>query len=148
MKIHFVGHASILVEVDGVRILSDPWWRGPCFGAQWWTYPVPDIGTVGDGRLDYIYISHGHHDHLHHGTLKTLPHDAKVLVSRDLDLADSIRELDLAIDSKSSAAATSLNLKYVMSRSEPLGDVRDGDEGSWPPQWTCIFADVARLCYI
>ena len=39
MKISFVGHASILVEANGIGILSDPWWQGPCFGVQWWIYP-------------------------------------------------------------------------------------------------------------
>ena len=62
MQITFVGHASILIETKGVRILSDPWWRGPCFGAQWWGYPPAFTGAV-QPRVGYIYISHGHHDH-------------------------------------------------------------------------------------
>jgi L-ascorbate metabolism protein UlaG (beta-lactamase superfamily) len=93
MKITAIGHASILVEAAGFTILSDPWWRGPCFGAQWWNYPVPCIEALNERRIDYIYISHGHHDHLHPGTLKTLAGSAKVLVSADLGLAESIRGL-------------------------------------------------------
>ena len=96
MQISFIGHASILIESRGVRILSDPWWRGPCFGAQWWNYPKPRLSPL-EQKVDYIYISHGHHDHFHPGTLKTLNKDAKVLVSKNIDIADPIRELGFEV---------------------------------------------------
>lgn len=96
MKVTFIGHASILIETKGIRLLSDPWWRGPCFGAQWWTYPLPRLEPV-QQPVDYIYISHGHHDHLHPGTLKTLNQDATVLVSRNLDIAATVRELGMKV---------------------------------------------------
>ena len=97
MKATFIGHASILLEAGGVTVLSDPWWFGPCFGAQWWTWPTPFVRGLEGQRIDYIYISHGHHDHLHPGTLATLPKTAKVLVSSALDLATSIREIGFEV---------------------------------------------------
>lgn len=97
MRVTFVGHAAIMVESAGVRVLSDPWWRAPCFGAQWWNYPPADLECVTGQPLDYVYISHGHHDHLHPGTLKSLPRSAKVLVSSTLDLAPGIRELGFEV---------------------------------------------------
>jgi L-ascorbate metabolism protein UlaG (beta-lactamase superfamily) len=97
MKISFVGHASMLVEAGGVTILSDPWWRGPCFGAQWWTYPAPVLDILSEKKVDYIYISHGHHDHLHPGTLQTLSRDAKVLISRGSGLALSLIEIGFTV---------------------------------------------------
>jgi hypothetical protein len=98
MKVTFIGHASILVEAHGLSILSDPWWRGPCFGAQWWTYPAPHSSRLIDRSIDYIYISHGHHDHLHPGTLRTLRRDGlKILVSRHVDIGSSLRELGFEV---------------------------------------------------
>lgn len=97
MKITFIGHASILIEAGGVTILSDPWWGAPCFGAQWWNYPFPDTRALESRRIDYIYVSHGHHDHLHPGTLRTLSKDAKVLVSARTGLATAIRELGFSV---------------------------------------------------
>lgn len=97
MKATFIGHASILLEANGVTVLSDPWWRGPCFGAQWWNYPLPFLSPIEEQRIDYIYISHGHHDHLHPGTLATLPKTAKVLVSSMLDLSAGIREIGFEV---------------------------------------------------
>lgn len=97
MKITFIGHASILIETAGVAILSDPWWRGPCFGAQWWNYPLPNLDALEDRRIDYIYISHGHHDHFHPGTLRTLSRDAQVLVSSKTDLSPEVRKLNFEV---------------------------------------------------
>lgn len=97
MKITVVGHASLLTEVGGITLLSDPWWRGPCFGAQWWNYPLPRLDVVQESRIDYVYVSHGHHDHFHPGTLKTLDRSAKVLVSREVGLAAHVRELGFEV---------------------------------------------------
>ena len=97
MKCTFIGHASILLEAAGVTVLSDPWWLGPCFGAQWWTWPRPHTSALGEQRIDYIYLSHGHHDHFHQGTLATLPRSAKVLVSSALDLAAGVRALGFEV---------------------------------------------------
>lgn len=97
MKITFIGHASLLIEAGDVTVLSDPWWRGPCFGAQWWNYPAPYLDALENQRVDYIYISHGHHDHFHPGTLRTLSRDSKVLVSRGTKLSPSIKELGFKV---------------------------------------------------
>ena len=93
MKITFIAHAAILVETKGIGILSDPWWQGSCFGAQWWLHPNAYLDPVEARAPDFIYISHGHSDHLHHATLRRLPKTAKVLVSNALDIAAPIRDL-------------------------------------------------------
>jgi len=93
MQITHLGHASILIEARGLRILSDPWWRGPCFGAQWWIFPEPYLDPVLGQKLDYIYISHGHEDHFHPGTLKTLDRATRVLAARGTDLVEEVRSM-------------------------------------------------------
>ena len=133
MKITFVGHASILVEAGGVTVLSDPWWRGPCFGAQWWTFPLPYSQALDTVKLDYIYISHGHHDHLHAGTLRTLDKRAKVLVSNRLDLAKSIRELGFEVievaDDEARALGGGLSCRIMETHAgDTLMTLSDGHE--------------------
>jgi Beta-lactamase superfamily domain len=86
MKVTFIGHAALLIETQGIRILSDPWWEGPCFGTQWWNYPRADVSALGVDPVDYVYVSHGHHDHLHLGTLRRLPKGFRLLVSSTLNL--------------------------------------------------------------
>jgi hypothetical protein len=97
MKITFIGHASILIEAGPLRILSDPWWRGPCFGAQWWHYPEPDLEAVREAPIDFIYVSHGHEDHLHAGTLKTFDRSTRILVSTQTQLSPGLRALGFEV---------------------------------------------------
>jgi len=97
MQITHIGHASLLVEARGLRILSDPWWRGPCFGAQWWLYPRAHLSPLEGRDLDYIYISHGHEDHFHPGTLKTLDRNATLLVSAGASFIPEARALGFPI---------------------------------------------------
>lgn len=92
VKIQFIGHAAVLAQTRGVRILSDPWWRGPCFGAQWWVYPKPALEAVAEQPIDYVYISHGHHDHFHPGTLATLKRPFRCLISSDGGLGAPLRD--------------------------------------------------------
>jgi Beta-lactamase superfamily domain len=97
MKITFIGHAALLIEVDGLRILSDPWWQGPCFGNQWWLYPKPYLECLNGSPVDYIYISHGHPDHFHRGTLRRFPRKTKVITSREGRLAPALQDMDLEV---------------------------------------------------
>ncbi len=57
------GAACAVIEADGVRILTDPWFSEPCYLGAWARQDyIPDpLTTI--GAVDYIYISHLHPDH-------------------------------------------------------------------------------------
>jgi hypothetical protein len=97
MRITYLGHASLFIELGAIRILSDPWWAGPCFGAQWWLYPGAFLDPLADRSPTHIYISHGHNDHLHPGTLARFPRDAKILVSKELDIAPGLEAMGFPV---------------------------------------------------
>jgi len=97
VKIDPIGHAAILIETKGLRILSDPWWAGPCFGSRGWLYPKANLAPVEAAAPGYNYISHGHVDHLHNGTLSRLPKTAKCVVSSTIDIADPIERLGFEV---------------------------------------------------
>jgi|HubBroStandDraft_6_1064221.scaffolds.fasta_scaffold02526_7 hypothetical protein len=97
MRITFIGHASIFIEAGDVTLLTDPWWAGPCFGAQWWIYPGPYLDVLAGRQPQYIYLSHGHNDHLHPGTLAKFSRNTKILVAKSLDLAPSLREMGFTV---------------------------------------------------
>jgi UDP-MurNAc hydroxylase len=75
MKIRFVSHASFSVESGGVTLLCDPWLFGKAFN-QGWALLSP-AATVPWEKIDYVWISHQHPDHLHFPTLKSLPHQER-----------------------------------------------------------------------
>ncbi len=45
--------------------------------------------------MDYIYVSHGHHDHFHPPTLRAFPSGTRVLVSKGLRLGGALADLGL-----------------------------------------------------
>jgi UDP-MurNAc hydroxylase len=67
MRIISIGHAGLLIEAAGVRILCDPWFL-PAFHGSWFPFPRNDrldrelLARI--ERPDYLYVSHQHGDHL------------------------------------------------------------------------------------
>jgi L-ascorbate metabolism protein UlaG (beta-lactamase superfamily) len=82
MHIRYIGHAGLAVEVAGQRLLCDPWWNGPAYTGQWHHYPPPRPEPADLDRADFVYISHGHEDHLHVPTLRLVSRAATLLIPR------------------------------------------------------------------
>ncbi len=76
MKVSFLGHACHLVEIDGVRVLTDPWLRDPIFeGLVEHDRPL-GFGLGDLPGVDVIALTHGHLDHFNAPTLDLLPDKA------------------------------------------------------------------------
>ncbi len=71
MRVTFVSHASILIEIEGKQILCDPWLTGKAFNDGWALVSPPH--QISFSKIDYIWISHEHPDHFNFPTLKTIP---------------------------------------------------------------------------
>lgn len=72
IELQYLNHAAMVVEMDGVRLLSDPWFEGSCFSEGWGlSYENPDAYEVAATATD-MWISHWHSDHLHVPTLRKL----------------------------------------------------------------------------
>ncbi|MEV4611242.1 MBL fold metallo-hydrolase [Kitasatospora sp. NPDC049258] len=75
LRLTWLGHASVLAELDGRRVLFDPVWGERCspflgIGPKR-LHPVP-IPLRELGRVDVVVISHDHYDHLDMPTVKAL----------------------------------------------------------------------------
>jgi len=68
LGIWFLGHSTVLVEIDGLRVLTDPVLRSRV-GPLRRQHPVPDIDGL---AIDAVLISHLHHDHLDLPSLRSL----------------------------------------------------------------------------
>jgi L-ascorbate metabolism protein UlaG (beta-lactamase superfamily) len=77
-RITYLGHSTTLIELDGVRLLTDPILRARVAHLRR-TSPAPEPGEV-----DAVLISHGHHDHLDLPSLARLPRAVPVILPRGL----------------------------------------------------------------
>jgi L-ascorbate metabolism protein UlaG (beta-lactamase superfamily) len=77
-RVTYVGHATVLVEMDGVRLLTDPVLRRR-------VGPLRRHGATPEPRLaedvDAVLISHLHHDHADVPSLRRLSRAVPVLAS-------------------------------------------------------------------
>lgn len=63
MKVTTIGHAGLLIEAGGSRILCDPWFN-PAYLASWFPFPRNDRLDLSEvEHPDYLYVSHLHKDH-------------------------------------------------------------------------------------
>lgn len=60
--------------------MMDPWLKGSAYYRQWFLWPLP-AEIPADLNIDAILISHGHEDHLHPETLKSMKKNSKVFFS-------------------------------------------------------------------
>ena len=80
----WVGHASVLVQTQGLNILTDPVWSdvaGP-FGIGPARVARPGIAFDDLPKIDLVVVSHNHYDHMDLTTLKRLwARDRPVIVT-------------------------------------------------------------------
>ncbi len=77
-RIVYVGHATVLVELDGVRVLTDPVLRRRVLHLRRHTLPRADALS----GLDAVLISHAHWDHLDVPSLARLGGTPRAIVPR------------------------------------------------------------------
>ena len=75
LRATWLGHSTVLIEIDGLRVLTDPVWgtraspsrlAGP---KRFQPVPVP-LGAI--PPVDLVIVSHDHYDHLDYPTIRKL----------------------------------------------------------------------------
>src|SRR5690606_41789382 len=79
VAVTWAGHASWVVRIGGLTVLTDPVWSRRILGTP---ARVTPVGVAWDAlpRVDAVVISHNHYDHLDAPTLRRLPRDTPVFV--------------------------------------------------------------------
>lgn len=78
MKVTYVGHATLLLEMGGVRLLTDPNFD-PKLGRVLPRVTPPGIAVEKLPKLDAMLLTHAHADHLSFSSLDVLPRDIPLL---------------------------------------------------------------------
>lgn len=158
----FVGHATVLIDVGGVRVLTDPFLRhrlGPLERHG----PLPDADAIGD--VDVVVVSHGHQDHFDPASLRALGGRPLVVVPRRLGpvARSAVRGdvIEMSVGERTVVgplAITAVRARHWISprapRAQPLGYLLDagariyfaGDTGRSPAMRDLAGAvDIALL---
>jgi L-ascorbate metabolism protein UlaG (beta-lactamase superfamily) len=153
-RIEYVGHATVLVDLDGVRLLTDPLLRNRVAHLRR-SAPVP--ARTGRG-VDAVLISHAHYDHLDLPSLEKLGKKLPVVVPRGLGglLRKRRFESVLEVEVGETLAIGSLRIRAVLAdhdgsrgpfgaSAEPVGYVISGSKSVYFAGDTDLFDGMAEL---
>jgi L-ascorbate metabolism protein UlaG (beta-lactamase superfamily) len=127
MRVTYIGHATLLLELDGIRILTDPNFE-PKLGRLLPRVSAPGIALTDLPKLDALLLTHAHADHLSFDSLERLPRDIPLIAppavakwlrrlgfesARSLAPGESMRLEDVELHA---AAATHKGNRYGFDR--------------------------------
>ena len=75
LRVTWLGHSTLFLEIDGVRVLTDPVWgqrASPLAFAGPKRFHPPPVPLAEMPPLDAVIVSHDHYDHLDRGTIRSL----------------------------------------------------------------------------
>ena len=125
MLVTWIGHATVLVQTQGLNILTDPIWSertGP-FGRGPKRVAAPGVAFDDLPKIDLVLVSHNHYDHLDKPTLKRLWARDRPLIVTSLGNDSIIRQIG--------ADAVALD----WGAEQP---VRPAGQGSRPSAWVAV----------
>jgi L-ascorbate metabolism protein UlaG (beta-lactamase superfamily) len=153
-RIVFLGHATVLIEFDGVRLLTDPLLRG---GVAHLRRQAPLVDEEVFTGPDAVLISHLHHDHLDLASLRLLGLDTPLIVPAgagswlrrqgfakvtELSVGDATRVDALAV---TAVEARHDGRRLGGPRAETLGYLVGGRHNIYFAGDTELFAEMSNL---
>ena len=142
LRATFVGHSTVLIQMDGVNILCDPIWSkraSPVSFAGPRRHRAPGIRFEQLPPIDLVLQSHDHYDHFDVPTLRRIASQwrpgfgvplgvARRLLSKGIANAEQIRELDWW---QSAEAFDKVRITAVPARHFSGRSLRDRNKTLW-----------------
>jgi L-ascorbate metabolism protein UlaG (beta-lactamase superfamily) len=117
VRLTYIGHSTVLIELDGVRVLTDPVLRGRVAHLVR-RGPAVDVGAI--ANLDLVLVSHMHLDHFDPGSLRMIDRAAHLIVPQGaLRMATRLgfgRVTELAVGESSSVAGVDITATWANHR--------------------------------
>ena len=152
IRVTYVGHATVLIEADGLRCLTDPFLRDR-LGPLRRHGPSPDAAAL--GPLDLVLVSHAHPDHFDPRSLRHLRGDPLVVVPHGLGRAAQrtgrrVRALDVGESSTigdwTVTAVPARHLRWPLhARALAVGYVLEGPTSIYFAGDTAAYPGMAAL---
>ena len=132
MKITFLGHASLLIELNNKRLLVDPFISG--------NEKAKDLVDISSLHPDYILVTHAHQDHIL--DVETIGKKSKAIVVSNYEIAMHFEKKGLKVHPMNHGGTWSFdfgNLKYV--NAIHTSSFPDGSYGGQPGGFIITAAD-------
>jgi L-ascorbate metabolism protein UlaG (beta-lactamase superfamily) len=153
-RVTYVGHATVLVEIDGIRLLTDPVLRahvGPLrrHGAS----PQPSVWS----NLDAVLISHLHRDHADLPSLRRIGREVPILIGagasellrrrgfREVSELAVGQEVEIGPVTVTGVAASHAGKRHGAKDARAIGYLLEGRRRIYFAGDTDIFAGMGQL---
>ncbi len=116
--VSFINHATVLIQIAGLNILTDPIWSARCSPIPWLgpkRVHAPGIMMKELPPIDYVLISHDHYDHLDLRTVNQLHEQFKPNFYSGLDVSKYLYAKNKTINAVDMQWWQSLPLKNDVS---------------------------------
>jgi L-ascorbate metabolism protein UlaG (beta-lactamase superfamily) len=153
-RIEYVGHATVFVDLDGVRLLTDPLLRNRVAHLR---RAAPVSARTGRG-VDAVLISHAHYDHLDLPSLEKLGKKLPVVVPKGLGRLLRKRKFEavLEVEEGETLSIGELSIRAVPAEhdgsrgpfgasAEPIGYVISGSKSIYFAGDTDLFDEMHDL---
>ncbi len=97
LRVTYVNHATVLIQMDGINILTDPFWSHKAGPLPWLGVKrvrAPGVRLEDLPDIHIILISHDHYDHLDLPTLRKLAAAHKPLVVAGLGMQRRLANIE------------------------------------------------------
>lgn len=139
LRITPIGHATFLIQIDGLNILTDPIWSDRCSPVSWAgpkRHKKPGIRFEDLPPIDVVLVSHNHYDHLDLSTLKQLakkgtPRSIVSLGNLDLVRDTGIPKVDEFDWWQSTHLSDKVTVTFVPARHFSSRSLWDRNETLW-----------------
>jgi L-ascorbate metabolism protein UlaG (beta-lactamase superfamily) len=99
-RMSMVGHSTVLIQTQGLNILTDPVWSDRASPFQWIgpkRSVLPGIEFSDLPKIDLVIVSHNHYDHMDEQTIKRLHKEHNPLFVTPLGNDTLLRKMESAI---------------------------------------------------
>ncbi|MBD64957.1 MAG: hypothetical protein CME62_07100 [Halobacteriovoraceae bacterium] len=137
-KVYFINHATTLIQMDGVNILTDPIWSERTSPVSWAgpkRVKQPGIAFEDLPPIDLILISHNHYDHMDIPTLENLidKYKSKVIVGlgNSYYFSDQYKKFVIELDWQDKYSYQNIEMTFVKVRHWSRRTLFDTNKTLW-----------------
>ncbi|HPM78686.1 MAG TPA: MBL fold metallo-hydrolase [bacterium] len=99
LRVTFVNHSTVLVQMDGLNVLTDPVWSLRASPVSWagpQRVHAPGLRFADLPPIDVVLLSHNHYDHMDLATLRRLTREHRPVFVTGLGNAEFLRKKSIA----------------------------------------------------